>query len=366
MKLIPKMLDDVLKNILRLPDTVPYPAKKVEPPERFRGMIEVTDDCIACGACAIACPAKCIKFDRKSLEYWLPHCISCGRCADVCPVNAIKFTHNYEVVRRDKELYVKKAFEMLKCSVCGKEIMPLVQKKYMVNVKKLKPELFEKCPACKMKPEPQEQTQLKPDVVIEEKKEPQPEELTETEQREESKEPEVHEEQEEQEKHREEEKEPEKSQGESEGMELPGEPMEDEKTHVGPEETTAGEPQEAESHGGEKEPEEPKETEEEHEPSLSELSDGEVGGEEDSGADETNGDGHKDGGETTEDEKEESESTDEKEDDVTEEKDDEIGDIDVVEGSDENEPDHEEVFGGVEDIHDEHEFENGPPWVKHK
>jgi hydrogenase-4 component H len=154
MKIIPKMLSDVLRNILRPTNTVQYPAQKVKTPERFRGMIEITDACVACGACAAACPAKCIKFDRKSLSYWLPHCIFCGRCADVCPVDSVKFTHNYEEAREDKELYAGRVYEMAKCTACGKETMPLVQKKYLIDVKKMSAELFSLCPECKVKKGP--------------------------------------------------------------------------------------------------------------------------------------------------------------------------------------------------------------------
>ncbi|MFH1470722.1 MAG: 4Fe-4S dicluster domain-containing protein [Candidatus Micrarchaeota archaeon] len=177
MKLIPKMIDDVLRNLFKVPNTVPYPKRKVAPTARFRGMIEIDAKCIACGACAVACPAKCIKFDRKSLTYWLPHCISCGRCADVCPVGAVIFTDRYEEAREDKELYAGHKFEMAKCEVCGKDTVPVTQKKYMIEVKKLDPKLFARCAECKNKPitirpeekppeqAPSQQTEQKPSMT---------------------------------------------------------------------------------------------------------------------------------------------------------------------------------------------------------
>ena len=151
MKLIPRMIDDVLKNLFRFPATVPYPKRKVTPPERFRGMIEISEACVACGMCVAACPAKCIKLERTQIAYWMPHCIFCGRCADVCPVDAVIFTHNYEEARGDKDFYSKRVYQMAKCSSCGKDTMPAAQKKYLIEVKKANPALLEKCAECRLK-----------------------------------------------------------------------------------------------------------------------------------------------------------------------------------------------------------------------
>jgi len=49
---------------------------------------KITDDCIACGACAQGCPVECIKDAGGKYEIDASVCIECGACAEVCPVNA--------------------------------------------------------------------------------------------------------------------------------------------------------------------------------------------------------------------------------------------------------------------------------------
>ena len=48
---------------------------------------KITDDCIACGACAGECPTSCI-VEGDIYVINADDCISCGTCAETCPVGA--------------------------------------------------------------------------------------------------------------------------------------------------------------------------------------------------------------------------------------------------------------------------------------
>lgn len=48
----------------------------------------ITDDCIACGACADSCPASAISEGDGKYVIDAGSCIDCGACAGTCPVGA--------------------------------------------------------------------------------------------------------------------------------------------------------------------------------------------------------------------------------------------------------------------------------------
>ena len=51
----------------------------------------ITDECIACGACAGTCPVGAIALDEgKGIYVINDECVDCGACEDGCPVAAIK------------------------------------------------------------------------------------------------------------------------------------------------------------------------------------------------------------------------------------------------------------------------------------
>ena len=49
---------------------------------------KISDDCIACGACAAECPVEAIAEGDGKYEIDADACIACGSCAEVCPVGA--------------------------------------------------------------------------------------------------------------------------------------------------------------------------------------------------------------------------------------------------------------------------------------
>lgn len=49
---------------------------------------KISDDCIACGACAAQCPAEAISEGDGKFVIDPEKCIECGACADNCPVGA--------------------------------------------------------------------------------------------------------------------------------------------------------------------------------------------------------------------------------------------------------------------------------------
>ena len=48
----------------------------------------ITDECIACGACAGECPVGAISEGDGKYEIDAASCIDCGSCEAVCPMGA--------------------------------------------------------------------------------------------------------------------------------------------------------------------------------------------------------------------------------------------------------------------------------------
>lgn len=117
------------KEVLRTGNaTVAYPDAPLARPEYVRGKPEHDlGRCIACAACACACPPNAIQMEVSppegtitwSLNYG--RCIFCGRCEEVCPVGAIGLSADFELAvsdRRDLEHVC--TYPLQKCTECGR------------------------------------------------------------------------------------------------------------------------------------------------------------------------------------------------------------------------------------------------------
>ncbi|MBS1305869.1 MAG: DUF362 domain-containing protein [Coriobacteriales bacterium] len=52
---------------------------------------KITDECVACGACADTCPVGAISLGDAGIYVVDPEtCVDCGACEDVCPTGAVK------------------------------------------------------------------------------------------------------------------------------------------------------------------------------------------------------------------------------------------------------------------------------------
>ena len=49
----------------------------------------ISDECIACGACADSCPVDAISEGDGKYEIDADSCIDCGACEGTCPMGAI-------------------------------------------------------------------------------------------------------------------------------------------------------------------------------------------------------------------------------------------------------------------------------------
>jgi formate hydrogenlyase subunit 6/NADH:ubiquinone oxidoreductase subunit I len=146
------------------PATVSYPAKPLDIDPNFRGKPQYNvDQCIACGACANACPSNALTMttaeDNSTITWslFLGRCIFCARCEEVCPTAAIKLSQEFELaVWRKEDLYERADFPICHCRQCGKPYAVQKEIDFAIAVLGLseeqatsRREQFETCPSCK-------------------------------------------------------------------------------------------------------------------------------------------------------------------------------------------------------------------------
>jgi hydrogenase-4 component H len=158
----------LIREVLKVGEaTLPYPFGPMEVMPGFRGKPHHDPErCIACAACAIACPPNALTIttdlDQGSQTWSLftGRCIYCGRCEEVCPTGAITLSQDFELAVLNKDdLYERAAYKLAACRRCGKYYAPLKEIEYasallqqsgLSEVAKANARaLIEICPECK-------------------------------------------------------------------------------------------------------------------------------------------------------------------------------------------------------------------------
>jgi hydrogenase-4 component H len=158
----------LLREVLKVGEaTLPYPFVPVETMPGFRGKPHHNPElCIACAACAIACPSNALKLSNdldQGIRTWslfMGLCVYCARCEEVCPTGSIKLSPDFELAVMHKEdLYDRSDYKLAACRQCGKYFAPVKEIEYMFSLMQCSDlpvenlesarALLEVCPECK-------------------------------------------------------------------------------------------------------------------------------------------------------------------------------------------------------------------------
>jgi hydrogenase-4 component H len=162
----------LIREVLKVGNaTLPYPFEPIEQMPGFRGKPHHDPErCIACAACAIACPPNALNITTdldQGFQTWslfMGRCIYCGRCEEVCPTGAIMLSPDFELaVMNKQDLYEQADYKLAACRICGIYFAPVKEIEYVSALLKQSGmsddelastlSVLEICPECKRKNE---------------------------------------------------------------------------------------------------------------------------------------------------------------------------------------------------------------------
>ena len=135
------MVWKLLKEVLKVGEaTVLYPFVPVEVTPGFRGKPQHDPElCIACAACAVACPSNALTMATDvdqgiiSWSIFYGRCIFCARCEEVCPTGAIQLSQDFELAVMSKaDLFERADYHLLACGQCGVFFAPAKELEYVI------------------------------------------------------------------------------------------------------------------------------------------------------------------------------------------------------------------------------------------
>jgi ech hydrogenase subunit F len=105
------MLGTIFGNFFKKAATRPYPVAPRSDLPAYRGELKFDmDACTFCGACARACPARCLTVDIKTctLQSDPFACVYCGVCVEECATGAAVFLARHRGPADAKGLVVQR------------------------------------------------------------------------------------------------------------------------------------------------------------------------------------------------------------------------------------------------------------------
>ncbi len=137
------MVWKLFKEVLKVGEaTVLYPFVPAEVSVGFRGRPQhVPELCMACAACAVACPSNALTIvtdmDQGIITWsiFYGRCIYCGRCEEVCPTGAIQLSQDFELAVMNKaDLFEQADYQLAACSQCGVFFAPAKELDYVLSL----------------------------------------------------------------------------------------------------------------------------------------------------------------------------------------------------------------------------------------